>query len=102
MSDSFEKLKAQKDEIVRREREKLLAPLKSKLRRAKEALDLLALALTEHNHQWTPEQRAAYDSVFRDREAEKTAIRQLRADGMSFSFPYWSLEGAGRVRRRTQ
>ncbi len=30
-----------------------------------EALDLLSLALTEHNHQWTNEQRRAYEKAIK-------------------------------------
>jgi len=40
-----------------------LRGLQSSLDIARKALDALAIALTEHHHQWTPEQRALYEDA---------------------------------------
>ena len=37
--------------------------LHASLDKARKALDTLALALTEHRHKWTPEQRALYEDA---------------------------------------
>lgn len=37
--------------------------LQDSLDKARAALDALALALTEHHHQWTPEERALYEAA---------------------------------------
>ena len=46
---------------VERERD----ALRAENERLRAALDVLALALTEHHHQWTNEERAHYDKASR-------------------------------------
>ena len=63
MSDSYEKLKTQKDAMEWNQRNKVVAPVLS-------IVDMLAVALADHNHTWTDEQRKAYDSLEQYRTAK--------------------------------
>lgn len=50
----YEQMKEQKNQILEKQRKPIV-----------DALDALALALTEHGHQWTDHERSLYEEAIR-------------------------------------
>lgn len=54
-------------------------------------LDSLALALTEHNHQWTPEQRSSYERC-------AASLRLNNASDVMILLRRWERDGLPPIR----
>ncbi len=63
--------------VVKREKSrKMKGVLNMKQEKIVNALDVLAVALTEENHIWTPEERGFYEDAIRQLENRKKILRK--------------------------